>query len=99
MDSNSTILSAYSSRSNSSLSERSKTSPTPLKQIPIQYFPILNQLNLHLPLTIDDEVTELTLFNENKSSFDNYQTDITPRQSPTQTKFINKRRKTITIEV
>ena len=109
MDSNSTILSAYSSRSNSSLSERSKTSPTPLKQLPIQYLPIINQANLHLPITADDEVTQLTSFNENKSSFDNYPTDITPKQSPLpstseqfqidQNKLINKRRKTITNEV
>ncbi len=97
MDSNSTILSAYSSRSNSSLSERSKTSPTPLKQIP--YLPITN---IHLPITTDDEVTQLT-------SFENYQIDITPKQSPlpstseqfqiNQNKLINKRRKTITNEI
>ncbi len=102
MDSNSTILSAYSSRSNSSLSERSKTSPTPLKQIPIQYLPIINQTNLHLPITTDDEVTQLT-------SFDNYSIDITPKQSPlpstseqfqiNQNKLIHKRRKTMTNEV
>jgi hypothetical protein len=102
LDSNSTILSAYSSRSNSSLSERSKTSPTPLKQIPIQYLPIINQTNLHLPITTDDEVTQLT-------SFDNYSIDITPKQSPlpstseqfqiNQNKLIHKRRKTMTNEV
>ncbi len=102
MDSNSTILSAYSSRSNSSLSERSKTSPTPLKQIPIQYLPIINQTNLHLPITTDDEVTQLT-------SFENYSIDITPKQSPlpstseqfqiNQNKLIHKRRKTMTNEV
>ncbi len=104
LDSNSTILSAYSSRSNSSLSERSKTSPTPLKQIPIQYLPIINQTNIHLPITTDDEVTQLTSFNEDK-----YENNITPKQSPLpstsqqfdnlQNKQITKRRKTITTEV
>lgn len=50
MDSQSTILSAYSSRSNSSLSERSKTSPTPIKQIAIQYLPTISESNVHLSL-------------------------------------------------
>ena len=40
IDSNSTILSAYSSRSNSSLSERSKTSPTSFKPISMQFIPL-----------------------------------------------------------
>jgi hypothetical protein len=93
VDSNSTILSAYSSRSNSSLSERSKTSPTPLKQIAIQYLPIINE---SLPITTDDEVTQLTSFNENK-----YQMDVLPKQSPvpTTSQQFNKRRKTISLEV
>ncbi|CAF1443639.1 unnamed protein product [Adineta steineri] len=104
LDSSSTILSAYSSRSNSSLSERSKTSPTPLKQISIQYLPTINESNIHLPITTDDEVTQLTSFNENK-----YQTNILPKQqSPIPTtsqqldtninKTLTKRRKTITLE-
>jgi hypothetical protein len=113
LDSSSTILSAYSSRSNSSLSERSKTSPTPLKQIPIQYLPTINESNIHLPITTDDEVTQLTSFNENKSSFhlseNKYQIDILPKPSPlpstseqfdtNQNKSLTKRRKTITLEV
>lgn len=104
LDSNSTILSAYSSRSNSSLSERSKTSPTPLKQISFQYLPTINESNINLPTTTDDEVTQLTSFNENK-----YQSDISSEQSPlpstsdqlekNQSKPIIKRRKTITLEV
>jgi vesicle coat complex subunit len=110
LDSNSTILSAYSSRSNSSLSERSKTSPTPLKQIPIQYLPIINQSNIHLPITTDDEVTQLTSFNENNSSFITSKNKyIQPEQSPLPStsqifdtninKQLTKRRKTITLEV
>jgi hypothetical protein len=102
VDSNSTILSAYSSRSNSSLSERSKTSPTPLKQIPIQYLPRINESNIHIPITTtDDEVTQLTSFNENK-----YSNDLLSKQSPIpstseqfQNKTFNKRRKTLTFEV
>ncbi|CAF1328903.1 unnamed protein product, partial [Adineta ricciae] len=99
LDSSSTILSAYSSRSNSSLSERSKTSPTPLKQIPFQYLPTINESNIHLPITTDDEVTQLTSFNENRYE----------KQSPIPTtseqfdsnvnKPLAKRRKTITLEV
>ncbi|CAF3859278.1 unnamed protein product, partial [Rotaria sordida] len=101
LDSNSTILSAYSSRSNSSLSERSKTSPTPLKQI--QYLPTINETNIHFPTTTDDEVTQLTSLNENK-----YQSDILSQQSPLpstseqldaiQHKPLTKRRKTSTLE-
>ena len=102
LDSNSTILSAYSSRSNSSLSERSKTSPTPLKQIPIQYLPIINESNIHIPITTtDDEVTQLTSFNEN-----NYSNQLLLKQSPipstsqqSPNKTFNKRRKTLTFEV
>ena len=46
MDSHSTILSAYSSRSNSSLSERSKTSPPPLKPLAIQPLPTISETEL-----------------------------------------------------
>lgn len=104
LDSNSTILSAYSSRSNSSLSERSKTSPTPLKQISIQHLPTINESNINLSTTTDDEVTQLTSFNENK-----YELDLLSKQSPltstsnqlyrSQNKPLTKRRKTITSEV
>ncbi|UJR29856.1 hypothetical protein I4U23_017400 [Adineta vaga] len=103
LDSSSTILSAYSSRSNSSLSERSKTSPTPLKQISIQYLPTINESNRHLPITTDDEVTQLTSFNEIQ-----YQNSLLPKQSPIPTtseqfdtdsnRTLTKRRKTITLE-
>ena len=94
IDSSSTILSAYSSRSNSSLSERSKTSPTPLKQISsIQYLPMRNPLTI----TTDDEITQLTSFNS---------TDVTPRPSPSPTtsqqclnKSIYKRKKTVNNQV
>ncbi|CAF4933190.1 unnamed protein product, partial [Rotaria sp. Silwood1] len=101
LDSNSTILSAYSSRSNSSLSERSKTSPTPLKQISIQYLPTINEThnNNNFPITTtDDEVTQLTSINENILSRKSPLPLISQQLDNIHQKPLTKRRKTITLE-
>jgi hypothetical protein len=72
----------------------------------IQYLPTINESNIHLPITNDEEITQLTSFNQNNLSKDNYQTDILSKQSPQPStsdihlnKTLNKRRKTITLEV
>ncbi|CAF5097841.1 unnamed protein product, partial [Rotaria sp. Silwood1] len=92
----------YSSRSNSSLSERSKTSPTPLKQISIQYLPTINEThnnNNNFPITTtDDEVTQLTSINENILSRKSPLPLISQQLDNIHQKPLTKRRKTITLE-